>query len=94
MHAQPLCLQKLLCQILTGDQNSTVVLPLDKCIIPSALDGPAAVYITNASVPLSNDILTRQNQNNTIVAGPTLIFIDSVRDELAELVTHAGQKQT
>ncbi|KAH9970836.1 ferritin-like domain-containing protein [Lactifluus volemus] len=85
---------KLLCQILTGDQNSTVVLPLDKCIIPPALDGPAAVFITNTSVPLSNDILTRQNQNNTIVAGPTLTFIDSVRDELAELVTHAGQKQT
>jgi hypothetical protein len=77
--------------LLTGNLNSSIVLPANQCVVPSSVNGPVAVFITNTSAPLSGDILQRQKQNNTITAGPNLFFADEIVDPIGKLVLSGSQ---
>jgi hypothetical protein len=74
----------LSCQIIVGGSDVAIVLPADKCIIPGDINGPAVVFLTSDSEPLKNDVLKRASQ--PVLAGPTIIFVDSERETLGELV--------
>ena len=60
--------------MMIGGIPFSISLPYDQCIVPPDVNGPVALYITNDTVPLANDVTT-QFQGN-IVAGPTIAFID------------------
>ncbi|EMD41001.1 hypothetical protein CERSUDRAFT_80642 [Gelatoporia subvermispora B] len=73
----------LFCQMLVGGAPTSISLAFSACVVPSGIDGPVALFITSDSQPIDNNIV---NQNtNTIVAGPTLIFVDTVVEELSEV---------
>ncbi|OCH95862.1 hypothetical protein OBBRIDRAFT_440991 [Obba rivulosa] len=74
----------LFCQMLIGGAPTSISLALDQCVIPSGIDGPVALYITSDDDPIDNNIVVQNTI--TIVAGPTLIFVDTVVEELSELV--------
>ncbi|OAX40139.1 hypothetical protein K503DRAFT_738115 [Rhizopogon vinicolor AM-OR11-026] len=71
----------LSCQFLAGGLSAAIVQPLCECSVPQNVTGPLYVFVTNSSQPLANNI--RDAATGTIVAGPTLIFIDYQQDALA-----------
>jgi hypothetical protein len=72
------------CQMLVGGQVTSLSFPIDQCIVPSGINGPVWIYLTNDPQPLAANIHVRASVN--IVAGPTAAFIDSVSDALGSLV--------
>jgi hypothetical protein len=83
--------QDYFCQLLTGDMANATVLPFDDCPIPATFEGPAFAFITSNNQPLSGDVIVRQTQNSTVVAGPTIIFVDSLSDPIAQLIINNHQ---
>ncbi|KAH9963389.1 ferritin-like domain-containing protein [Lactifluus volemus] len=79
------------CQLLTGDMANATVLPFDDCPIPATFEGPAFAFITSNNQPLSGDVIVRQTQNSTVVAGPTILFVDSLSDPIAQLIVNSHQ---
>ncbi|KDQ65013.1 hypothetical protein JAAARDRAFT_28676 [Jaapia argillacea MUCL 33604] len=75
---------QLSCQMIVGDQASAIVLPFDACVVPSNINGPVAIFVTNDTQPLLNDVVNRAT--GTVVAGPTMAFIDAQPEALGELV--------
>ncbi|EPQ59667.1 hypothetical protein GLOTRDRAFT_71293 [Gloeophyllum trabeum ATCC 11539] len=76
---------KLSCQMLTGDMSFSVTLPFDSCVVPSGINGPVAVYITNDTQPLLANVVERATVN--VVAGPTMAFIDTTPQMLGQLAS-------
>jgi len=74
----------LSCQMSLPGAVDAVVFPIDACVVPSGINGPVAIYITNSSQPLLNDPV--QQCASCIVAGPTLTFIDTQEDIISQLV--------
>ena len=70
------------CQMLIGGLPFSVALPLDQCVVPQGINGPVAIFITSDPQPLLSDII--EQANNSIVAGPTMAFIDSQPDMLGQ----------
>ncbi|KAG0698856.1 ferritin-like domain-containing protein [Suillus ampliporus] len=70
--------EKLSCQFLAGGLPVAISQPLAGCSVPPNITGPMYVFVTNGSQPLVNSIRT----NGTIVAGPTMLFIDNKQDAL------------
>jgi hypothetical protein len=72
------------CQMLVGDGNSTALsFPIKDCTVPSGINGPVAIFLTKDPSPLPADI---NKQNATlIIAGPTIVFLDTQSDALGAL---------
>lgn len=72
------------CQLIIGGSDVAIVQPLSQCAIPSDIDGPVMVWVTANDEPLKNSVQDRQSQ--PVVAGPQIIFVDSVTETLGQLV--------
>lgn len=73
--------ETLSCQFLAGGLPVAISQPLSNCSVPANVTGSMLVFVTNSSQPLANNI--RDAATGTIVAGPTMIFIDDQQDALA-----------
>jgi hypothetical protein len=60
------------------------VLPLNECIVPKDINGPALVWVTSDDKPLDPTLEVRATQK--VVAGPQIIFVDSQIEALGQLV--------
>jgi len=78
----------LSCQMMIGGEATSRSLPFDQCIVPTDINGPVWIWITNDPQPLAAGIHNRATVN--IVAGPTAAFIDSISDPLGALVRTNG----
>lgn len=76
------------CQMMLGGAPFSIPLPFDQCIVPANVNGPVALYITSDGQPLANNI--RDQASNSIVAGPTMVFIDIITEELGTLARPSG----
>ena len=77
----------LSCQMITGggDTNGTALsFPLSECIVPTGINGPVVIFLTNDTQPLLADINVQNPAS--IVCGPTIAFIDAQADALGALV--------
>jgi hypothetical protein len=72
------------CQMLTGGAPFTISQPLNNCIVPQGINGPVLIWITPDNQPLPNNLQDRQTQQ--VVAGPAVTFIDTVGDELGQMI--------
>ncbi|GAA5847637.1 hypothetical protein JCM5353_004167 [Sporobolomyces roseus] len=79
----------LFCQMVIAGLPAALVLPAPACWIPEGIEGPVAVYLTNTSTPLATNIIIQNTVQ--IVAGPSLIFVDSQTTVLASLFTPASK---
>jgi hypothetical protein len=77
----------LSCQMITGGMSFGFVLPFSQCVVPPGTNGPVAIFVTNSTEPLANNVVDRATKN--LVAGPTIAFIDSKDDVLPSLVRQA-----
>ncbi|KAH7916116.1 ferritin-like domain-containing protein [Hygrophoropsis aurantiaca] len=75
---------ELFCQIIAGGLPVSISQPICQCSIPQGIDGPLIVFATNGNQSLLNNI--QDAAVNTIVAGPTMIFVDTFQDALGQLV--------
>jgi hypothetical protein len=75
------------CQMLIGGQPTSTSQPIGNCIVPQGINGPVAIWITPDNQPLLNNLQDRQTQ--TVVAGPTVLFVDTVGDTLGQLVNNS-----
>ncbi|OCB86235.1 hypothetical protein A7U60_g6826 [Sanghuangporus baumii] len=73
----------LSCQMLAGGMPFSLTLPFDACVVPSGLQGPVAIYVTNDTQPLANN--PRDRFTGNIVAGPTMAFLDGTPETLSNL---------
>jgi len=73
----------LFCQMMVGGAAFSISLPFNNCVVPDGINGPVAIYITSDDQPIDNNI--KEENTNTIVAGPTMAFIDADTDALAQL---------
>ncbi|GAA5847937.1 hypothetical protein JCM9279_003500 [Rhodotorula babjevae] len=78
-------LSVLTCQLLLGGQPVALTFPATECCVPAGVDGPVAVYLTNASTPLATNVVIQAQQ--TIVAGPGFIFVDAEITVLASVLS-------
>jgi hypothetical protein len=76
--------QNFNCQMLIGGMPVSLSQPINNCIVPEGINGPVVIWITSDSQPLANNLQVRPTQ--AVVSGPTVAFIDSVGDMLAQLV--------
>ncbi|KAF8529258.1 ferritin-like domain-containing protein [Hysterangium stoloniferum] len=72
------------CQMMIGGNVNTISLPLAQCVVPSLVNGPVAVFITNDTQPLLNNPVKRSA--STVVAGPVMTFIDQTPEAVGQLV--------
>ncbi|THH33797.1 hypothetical protein EUX98_g463 [Antrodiella citrinella] len=78
----------LSCQMLVGGAPFAIVLPLDQCVVPNGINGPVAIFVTSDPQPLLNNV--RDQATNNLVAGPTIAFIDTSPEDIAELARGAS----
>jgi hypothetical protein len=82
----------LFCQMLIGGAPTSISLPFNQCVVPDGINGPVAIFVTSDSQPLAADVITQAT--NSIVAGPTMAFIDTQPDFLAQTVNTAAANST
>jgi hypothetical protein len=70
--------------MLLGGRPATISLPLNNCVIPEGVEGAVAIWITNDTQPLSNNI--RDRAVAPIIAGPMVAFVDPRPDMMGVLV--------
>ena len=70
--------------MLIGGAPETISLPFNQCVVPPGINGPVAIFVTPDDQPLNGNVLERAGQ--TVVAGPTLAFIDIDPQTLGQLV--------
>ena len=58
-------------------------MPLNSCVVPQGVNGPVAVWVTSDNQALINN--PRDRATDKLVAGPTMVFVDSSPDVLAQL---------
>ena len=68
--------------MLVGGAAFAIALPFDQCVVPDGINGPVALFITSDSQPLANNV--RDQATDKIIAGPTMAFIDTVPEVLAQ----------
>lgn len=73
----------LSCQMMLGGAPFAIVLNYTACVVPSGINGPVAIYVTNSSQPLESNIIDQET--NSLVAGPTMAFIDTIPEDLSSL---------
>lgn len=60
--------------MMAGGLPFAISLPYNQCVVPAGINGPVALYITNTTQPLANDLTVQFG--GSVVAGPTFAFID------------------
>jgi hypothetical protein len=80
----------LFCQMLAGGMPVSLSLPLSQCVVPQGINGPVAIFVTSDSQPLDANIV--QQAPDSIVAGPTMAFIDTQSDDLSQSVNPVAGK--
>ncbi|TNY21261.1 ferritin-like domain-containing protein [Rhodotorula diobovata] len=75
----------LTCQLIIGGEPVALTFPAAECVVPAGVNGPVAVYLTNSSTPLATNVVIQAQQ--TIVAGPGLIFVDAEVTVLASVLS-------
>jgi hypothetical protein len=73
----------LFCQMMVGGNATALALPLAQCVVPQDINGPVAIFVTSNDTPLPNNVVTRNC--STVVAGPTMTFIDTKPQLLSQL---------
>ncbi|KAI0079723.1 hypothetical protein K474DRAFT_559276 [Panus rudis PR-1116 ss-1] len=73
----------LFCQMLVGGAPFSISLPFNQCVVPDGINGPVAIFVTSDSQPLNNNV--RDQATDKIVAGPTMAFIDTVKETIGQL---------
>ncbi|KAG8932108.1 hypothetical protein FRC02_001664 [Tulasnella sp. 418] len=80
------------CQMMTGGAPFAISLPLDGCVVPQGINGPVYIFVTNTTQPLLN---SQVNQlSSSVVAGPQLVFLDTVPDAAADALKSGGDSTT
>ncbi|KAG8998559.1 hypothetical protein FRB94_006769 [Tulasnella sp. JGI-2019a] len=76
----------LTCQMMTGGADFALALPFDACVVPQ-INGPVYIYIVNSTLaqPILSDLT--QQFSSSILAGPTLAFIDTIPQTIGEVAT-------
>ncbi|KAI0035640.1 ferritin-like domain-containing protein, partial [Vararia minispora EC-137] len=78
----------LFCQLMAGGMPISLSLPITQCAMPSGMAGPVAVWITSDNQALNNN--ARDRSSTTVVAGPTIVFVDIVVEEISQIVRVSG----
>lgn len=82
----------LSCQLMVGGAAFSISQNLTSdgqgCIVPQNTNGPLAVYLTNSSQPLENNVVDQFLGNQ--VAGPAMLFIDASPEALGQLARNTG----
>lgn len=76
----------LTCQMMTGGAAFALALPFDNCVVPN-INGPVYIFVVNGTQPLLNSQVNQASA--TILAGPTLAFIDTVPETIGQVVKAA-----
>lgn len=74
--------------MIVGGLPVSISQPLSQCVVPPNINGPVVIWVTPDDQPLNNNLQDRQNQ--AVVAGPTVLFVDTVGDALGQLVNTNG----
>lgn len=75
----------LFCQMMVGGNPFSITLPYNECTVPSNVNGLVALYVTSDIQPLQSNVINRAGANS-VLAGPTLAFIDASPEALGQLV--------
>jgi len=78
----------MFCQMMMGGAPFSLSLPLSQCVIPGGSNGPMAIWVTSDSQPIANDVVSRTP--NSIVAGPTVLYVDTSGQMLGQMVVNGG----
>ena len=76
---------QLFCQMLLGGQPNSIPLPFNECVVPD-VNGPVAVFITADNQPLVSNTVDRQTNNGKLLTGPSLLFVDTKPQVLAQML--------
>jgi hypothetical protein len=79
----------LFCQMMIGDNPFSISLPYSQCTVPSTVNGVVAIYVTSDDDPLQVNVVNRASANS-IIAGPTIAFIDADPETLGQMVRSSG----
>jgi len=71
------------CQMIVGGAPFAIALPFNACVVPDGINGPVALFITSDAQPLANNV--RDQATDKIIAGPTMAFIDTSPEVIAQL---------
>ena len=82
----------LFCQMMMGGLPFSLSLPISQCVVPGGVNGPIAVFITNDTQPIANDAVNRTP--NSLVAGPTILYVDTDTQTLGQFVVNGGNQGT
>ncbi|KAJ3713926.1 ferritin-like domain-containing protein [Lentinula raphanica] len=83
----------LFCQMLVGGNPISISLPYSQCVVPNTVNGPVAIFITTDNDPLQSNVVNRASANS-ILAGPTLAFIDAQPETLGEMVRSSSSSSS
>ncbi|KAI5481201.1 hypothetical protein MNV49_005636 [Pseudohyphozyma bogoriensis] len=78
----------LSCHMLVGGAPASLVFDASACTVPKGINGPVAVFLANSTTPIQSNLLNQDTRG--IVAGPGLIFVDSVSSSLGSLFAVNG----
>lgn len=74
--------------MLAGGLPFSISLPFNQCVVPDGITGPVALWITSDAQPLANSVVDRAQ--NSIIAGPTMVFLDNQPQVLGQIVRAAA----
>ncbi|KAF9259964.1 hypothetical protein L218DRAFT_1003200 [Marasmius fiardii PR-910] len=77
---------QLFCQLLVGGMPNSLVMPFNNCVVPPNLNGPVALWVTSDDQPLLFNSIDRQTNNNKLVAGPQMTFVDTQSQMLVQML--------
>lgn len=80
---------KLFCQMMVGGNPFSITLPYSQCVVPNNVNGLVALYVTSDIQPLQSNVVNRAGANS-VVAGPTLAFIDAQPEMLGQMLRTTG----
>lgn len=80
----------LFCQMLVGGAPFSLSLPFNECVVPDGLDGPVAIWVTADNQPLAANTVNRGNNQNKLLTGPTIAFIDTQPQMLGQMLRASG----
>ncbi|KAG7096511.1 hypothetical protein E1B28_003940 [Marasmius oreades] len=81
-----ICEDELFCQMLLGGFPNSITVPFNNCVVPAGLNGPMAIWVTSDEQPLLFNSVDRQTNNNKLVAGPTMTFVDTQPQTLVQML--------
>lgn len=76
------------CQMLVGNGNATALsFPIKDCTVPEGINGPVAIFLTKDPQPLAANVVQQASQS--IIAGPSIVFLDTQSDALGALARNS-----